>query len=100
MFTYPEVASMGSTEAKANGQRIKCACGVLPPELVPEAHVMGGTRGLVKPVADKESKRIVGLHMLAPHAADQIHEGVLAVKFRLTIDRRCSRYRPRLPYCI
>ncbi len=86
VFTYPEVASVGLTDVEANGQGIKCACGVLPLDLVPKAQVIGDTRGLVKLVADNKTKQIVGVHILAPHAADLIHEGVLAVKFKLTID--------------
>lgn len=86
VFTYPEVASVGLTDMQANGQGIKCACGILPLDLVPKAHVVGDTRGLVKLVANTKTKQIVGVHILAPHAADLIHEGVLAVKFKLTID--------------
>jgi mercuric reductase len=86
VFTYPEVASVGLTDAQANGQGIKCACGILSLDLVPKAHVIGDTRGLVKLVANAETKRVVGVHILAPHAADIIHEGVMAVKFKLTID--------------
>ena len=86
VFTSPEVASVGLTDAQANGQGIKCACGVLPLDLVPKASIIGDTRGLVKLVADRETKWIVGVHVMAPHAADLIHEGVLAVKFKLTID--------------
>jgi len=86
VFTYPEVASVGLTDAEAIGKGIKCTCGVLPLEFVPKAHVIGDTRGLVKLVVDKETKKIQGVHILAPHAADLIHEGVLAVKFGLTVD--------------
>lgn len=86
VFTYPEVASVGLTEAGTEGRGIKCACSVLPLNLVPKAHVVGDTRGLVKMVINKETKQIIGLHVLAPHGADLIHEGVLAVKNRLTID--------------
>lgn len=86
VFTYPEVASVGLTDAEANGKGIKCACGILPLELVPKAHVIGDTRGVVKLVANRETKQILGVHIVAPHAADLIHEGVLAVKNRLTID--------------
>jgi len=86
VFTYPEVASIGLTEAETIGGGIKCVCGILPLDLVPKSRIVGDTRGLVKLVADKETKRVVGLHILAPHAADLIHEGVLAVKFKLTID--------------
>ena len=86
VFTYPEVASVGLTEAQANGKGMKCACGILPLDLVPKAHVIGDTRGVVKLVADHKTKQILGVHIVAPHAADLIHEGVLAVKYRLTID--------------
>ncbi|MBI3859492.1 MAG: mercury(II) reductase [Thaumarchaeota archaeon] len=86
VFTYPEVARVGLTDAEANGKGIKCACGILPLELVPKAHVIGDTRGVVKLVADRETKVILGVHIVAPHAADLIHEGALAVKNRLTID--------------
>ncbi len=86
VFTYPEVASVGLTEAETDGRGIKCACSVLPLNLVPKAHVIGDTRGRVKMVIDNETKQIIGVHILAPHAADLIHEGVLAVKNKLTID--------------
>ncbi len=86
VFTYPEVARVGLTDAEANGKGIKCACGVLPFDLVPKAHVIGDTRGLVKLVANRETKQVLGVHILSPHAADLIHEGVLAVKNKLTID--------------
>ncbi|MDG7022620.1 MAG: mercury(II) reductase, partial [Nitrososphaerota archaeon] len=86
VFTYPEVASVGMTDAEANGKGIQCACGVLPLDLVPKAQIIGDTRGVIKLVADRNTKRVLGLHILAPHAADLIHEGVLAVKFRMTID--------------
>jgi len=86
VFTYPEVASVGLTEAQANGKGIKCSCGVLPLDLVPKARIIGDTRGVVKLVADSGTKQIVGVHIMAPHAADLIQEGVLAVKYKLTID--------------
>ncbi len=86
VFTSPEVASVGLTEAEANSKGIKCTCGILPLDLVPKARIIGDTRGLVKIVADTRTKRIVGVHIMAPHAADLIQEGVLAVKYKLTVD--------------
>ncbi len=86
VFTSPEVASVGLTDAQANGLGIRCSCGTLPLEMVPKAHIIGDTRGLVKLVVNARTKLIVGVHVLAPNAADIIHEGVLAVKFKLTID--------------
>ena len=86
VFTYPEVASVGLTDAQAIGNSIRCRCGVIPFSYVPKSHIIGDTRGVIKIVADTKTKRIVGVHILAPHAADLIHEGTLAVKFRLTVD--------------
>src|SRR6266704_1659552 len=51
-----------------------------------EGHRHQDTRGLVKMVADASTGRILGVHILADNAADIIHEAVLAVKYRLTID--------------
>jgi mercuric reductase len=53
---------------------------------VPKAIVIRDTRGLIKMVAESSTGRILGVHMLAENAADLIHEAVLAVKYRLTID--------------
>ena len=86
IFTYPEVASVGSTDAQAIGNGVTCRCGVIPFSFVPKAHIIGDTRGIIKVVADSRTKKIVGVHILAPHAADIIHEGTLAVKFGLTVD--------------
>lgn len=86
VFTYPEAARVGPTEAQAHQRGINCSCVTLPLDLVPKAHVIGDTRGLVKMVIDTETKRVLGVHIVAPHAADLIQEGVLAVKFKLTID--------------
>jgi mercuric reductase len=86
VFTYPEVARVGFTERKAHEHGMKCSCVTLPFDLVPKAHIMADTKGLVKLVVENETKRVVGVHIVAPHAADLIHEGVLAVKFKLTID--------------
>jgi|SRR5579884_2061402 mercuric reductase len=86
VFTYPEVASVGLTDSQANGLGVKCACGVLPLDLVPKSHIIGDTRGLIKLVVERKTKRVVGVHILSPHAADLIHEGALIVKFKLTID--------------
>ncbi len=86
VFTYPEFAKVGITEATAHARGIKCSCVTLPFNLVPKAHVIEELRGLVKMVIDVETKRILGVHIVAPHAADLIHEAVLAVKFKLTID--------------
>lgn len=86
IFTYPEAAMVGMTEEQVIKNKIKCSCSPLEFKFVAKAAIIGDTRGLAKIVIDNKTKRILGVHILAPHAAELIHEGVLAVKFGLTID--------------
>ncbi len=86
IFTYPEAAMVGLTEEQVIKSGVRCSCSPVKLELVAKAAIIGDTRGVIKIVIDNKTKKILGVHMLAPHAADLIHEGVLAVKFGLTID--------------
>jgi mercuric reductase len=84
VFTTPQVASVGLTEAQAREKGIAVKCRSVSLEGVSRAMMTGDTRGLVKIVADEKSGRILGMHILASLAAEMIGEGVLAVKFGLT----------------
>ena len=87
VFTNPAVASVGPTDAEANiGGRIRCTCSTLLLKSVPKPIIVDDTRGLVKIVAEAESHRILGVHILASLAPEMIHEGVLAVKHGLTLE--------------
>ncbi|MEM3832507.1 MAG: mercury(II) reductase [Thermoprotei archaeon] len=86
IFTTPQVASVGMTEAQVVAQGYICNCRVLDMSLVPKAKIIGDTRGLIKMVTDYKTGRILGVHILSYAAAEIIHEAVLAVKFKLTID--------------
>lgn len=87
VFTNPAIASVGPTDAEANrGGRIRCACNTVLLKQVPKAVIVEDTRGLVKIVAEAESHKILGVHILASLAPEMIHEGVLAVKHGLTLE--------------
>ena len=87
VFTNPAVASVGPTDAEANrGGKIRCACNTVLLGQVPKAIIVEDTRGLVKIVAEADSHKILGVHILASLAPDMIHEGVLAVKHGLTLE--------------
>src|SRR6266487_2742652 len=86
IFTSPQVASVGLTEKQAHEKGYNCACRTIPMSKVPKAIVIRDTRGLIKMVAEASTGRTLGVHILADGAADIIHEAVLAVKYRLTID--------------
>ncbi len=86
VFTSPQVASVGLTEKGAEEGGYECACRTVEMSKVPKAITIRETRGLIKMVAEARTGRVLGVHILADNAADIIHEGVLAVKYKLTID--------------
>lgn len=53
---------------------------------MPKAVAIKDTHGLIKMTIEDATERILGVHILAPLAADMIHKGVLAVKYKLTLD--------------
>lgn len=86
VFTDPEVASVGITEEEEMEIYNACSCRTIPIEMVPRAEATFETRGVFKMVIHPENSTILGVHIVAPHAAELIHEATLAVKYGLTID--------------
>ena len=87
IFTSPQVASVGLTEYQAMEKYGYCSCRTLEMKEVPKGRTIKQTKGLIKMVVDsKKDNRILGVHILADLAADMIHEAVMAIKYRLTID--------------
>ena len=84
-FTDPQAASVGLTEAaaRASGQVVDAV--VLPLEHVPRALAARDTRGLIKLVAERETGKLLGAHVLAPEGGDSIQTAVLAIKHGLTV---------------
>ncbi len=86
VFTSPQVASVGMTEEAYASVHNVCACRSVEMRYVPKARAINDTRGLIKITIDPNTTQIVGVHILAPLAAEMIHEAVLAVKNEMTID--------------
>jgi mercuric reductase len=95
-FTNPTIASAGLTEAQALAQGIECSCRTLALEHVPRAIVSRNTRGLVKLVAERESGRIVGVHIVGDGAGDVILAGSLAIQTGMTVEQLASGWNPYL----
>ncbi len=87
IFTSPQVASVGLTENQMMEKYGYCSCRTLRMTDVPKALIVNQKRGLIKMAVDpKRNNTIVGVHILSDIAADIIHEAVLAVKYKLTVD--------------
>ncbi len=84
VFSDPQVASAGLTEAEAKGLGHDVKTSVLPLDAVPRALAARDTRGLIKLVADRKTDRLLGGHILAPEGADAIQTIVMALKGRMT----------------
>ena len=96
IFTDPQVASVGWTEAKARaaGKRVKTA--VLPLTAVPRALAARDTRGLIKLVAEEETGKLLGAHVLAAEAGEVIQAATLAVRFGLRVQDLVETFHPYL----
>jgi mercuric reductase len=86
IYTMPQVASVGLTEAVAEREGIPHECRTISLDRLGISAISGGTTGLVKIVAEKNRGKILGVHICAPLAAEMIHEGICAVKFGITVD--------------
>ncbi len=86
VFTNPQVASVGLTEEEEMRRFNACACRTIYMDAVPKAEAVKEDRGVFKMVIHPRSSKVLGVHIVSPHAADLIHEATLAVKFGLTVD--------------
>ncbi len=81
IFTDPQVATVGLTEAQARARGHDVKVSILPLAYVPRALAARDTRGLIKLVADRTTDRLLGAHVLAAEAGEVIQTATLAVKF-------------------
>ena len=86
VFSDPQVASVGLTEAAAKAVGHDVRTSILPLDAVPRALAARDTRGLIKLVADGPSKRLLGAHILAPEGADSIQTAAMALKAGMTYE--------------
>ncbi len=81
VYTTPEVASVGATEEQLKEQGRAYKVGKFPFMGNARAKAVFQTEGFVKLLADKETDRILGCHIIGPGAGDLIHEVCVAMEF-------------------
>lgn len=86
VFTDPNLASAGLTEAAAREAGLAVETSMIGLEHLPRAIAARDTRGLVKLVAEADTGRLVGAHLLAPEAADSIQAAALAIRAGMTVE--------------
>jgi dihydrolipoamide dehydrogenase len=102
VFTMPEVAGVGLMEQEARAQGIAYKKSRFPFSASGRALAMGQTMGLVKMICDQETGRVLGLHIMGPHATDLIAEGALAIQSGATAENiaRTIHAHPTLPEAV
>lgn len=86
VYTWPEVASVGSTEEQLKEKGTKYKTGQFPFKASGRARASMDTDGLVKVLADTQTDEILGVHIIGPRAADMIAEAVVAMEFRASAE--------------
>lgn len=86
VYTWPEVASVGKTEAQLKEEGIAYKSGQFPIRALGRARASMDIEGLVKILADKQTDEVLGFHVIGPRAADIIAEGVIAMEFRASAE--------------
>jgi mercuric reductase len=95
-FTEPQIAAVGLTDEEANRHGYRCDCRVVELEHIPRPLVNRDTRGAFKIVAERDTGKVLGVHVIAPNAGDVIIGAVYAVKFGLTVKDLAESWAPYL----
>jgi dihydrolipoamide dehydrogenase len=81
VYTHPEVASVGKTEEELKVAGITYKIGTFPFTANARAKTIAATEGFAKVIADAETDRVLGVHILGAEAGNLIQEAALAIEF-------------------
>jgi dihydrolipoamide dehydrogenase len=81
IYTSPEVASVGKTEEQLKKNNVNYKVGKFPFTANSRAKAIDEPLGFVKMLADSKTDRVLGVHIIGPHAGELIAEMTLAMEF-------------------
>ena len=96
VFTDPQVATVGLSDAEAHRRNIQTDTRTLPLDAVPRALVNFDTRGFIKLVAEAGTGRLLGVQAVAPQAGEIIQTAALAIRARMTVHDLADQLFPYL----
>ncbi|MBS14176.1 MAG: dihydrolipoyl dehydrogenase [Gemmatimonadetes bacterium] len=99
VYTHPELASVGLTEAAAREAHGDVKIGKFPFAANGRAHSLEDIEGMVKIIAHPETDRVLGVHILGGRAAEMLGEAVIAMEFSSSAEdiARTIHAHPTLP---
>jgi dihydrolipoamide dehydrogenase len=86
VYTWPEVAAVGKTEEEVKDSGTEYKVGQFPIRALGRARASMDIMGVIKIISDKETDEVLGVHMVAPRAADLIMEAVVAMEYRASAE--------------
>jgi dihydrolipoamide dehydrogenase len=86
IFTFPEVADVGLTEIQAKEKGHEFRSDSFQFRALGKPQAMGEIVGQVKIISDSRKGKILGVHIVGPHATDLIAEGTLAIRLGATVE--------------
>lgn len=86
IYTHPEAAGVGLTEAQANEMGLEIRTGNFSFKGNSRARAIGSDDGFVKVIEEKSSGRLVGMHIVGVGAGELIAEGMLAIEKKATVE--------------
>jgi len=86
VFTNPEIASVGMTNAECAEEGIEAKEAKFPFAALGKAQALGETYGWVKIIAGAKHGEVLGVHIVGPHASDLIAEAALAMSMEATVE--------------
>ncbi len=98
IFTQPEIASVGWTEAQAQAQGLQVAVARVPYRGIARSQTARVTEGLIKLVADAGSDRLVGAHVFGESATELISELTVVVQMGVPLSRLADVVHPHPTY--
>ena len=86
VYTWPEVAAVGKTEEELKESESEYKVGQFPIRALGRARASMDIQGVIKILSDKKTDEVLGVHMIAPRAADLIMEAVVAMEYRASAE--------------
>lgn len=86
VYTWPEVAGVGSTEDELKARNVPYKVGKFPMKALGRSRASGDLDGMVKILAHKDTDEVLGVHMVGARAADMIAEAVAMMEFRASAE--------------
>jgi dihydrolipoamide dehydrogenase len=98
VYTHPEIGAVGKTEEELKEMGSDYKKGVFPFRANGRARTLGQVDGSIKILADSRTDRLLGVHILGPHAGDLINEAAAAIAFGASSEdlARTSHMHPTL----